>query len=85
MSKMIIEKSLDGTMEAKNIDNGLRFIIKVPIGSVVLTYSDNILKELKVLFVEDELNISKLLQDAIADYFFSFTIAHNGEEGLEKI
>jgi len=32
MSKMIIEKSLDGTIEAKNIDNGLRFIIKIPLG-----------------------------------------------------
>ncbi|WP_321315596.1 PAS domain S-box protein [Halarcobacter sp.] len=35
MSKMIIEKSLDGTIEAKNKDNGLLFIIKIPIGSVV--------------------------------------------------
>lgn len=47
--------------------------------------SDEILlKELKVLFVEDEVNISKLLKDAISDYFFSFTVANNGEEGLEK-
>ncbi|WP_321471519.1 response regulator transcription factor [Halarcobacter sp.] len=46
--------------------------------------NENILKELKVLFVEDEVNISKLLKDAISDYFFSFTIANNGEEGLEK-
>ncbi len=30
------------------------------------------------------INISKLLKDALADYFFSFTIANNGEEGLEK-
>ncbi|RXJ63752.1 DNA-binding response regulator [Halarcobacter anaerophilus] len=37
-----------------------------------------------MLFVEDEINISKLLKDALADYFFSFTIANNGEEGLEK-
>lgn len=44
----------------------------------------NILKELKVLFVEDEVNISKLLKDALSDYFFSFTVASNGEEGLEK-
>ncbi len=43
-----------------------------------------LLKELKILFVEDEVNISKLLKDAIADYFFSFTIASNGEEGLQK-
>ncbi|QDF28937.1 response regulator transcription factor [Halarcobacter anaerophilus] len=45
---------------------------------------EKILKELKILFVEDEINISKLLKDALADYFFSFTIANNGEEGLEK-
>ncbi|PLY06633.1 MAG: PAS domain-containing sensor histidine kinase [Arcobacter sp.] len=32
MSKMIIEKSLNGTMEAKNIKNGLQFIIKIPLG-----------------------------------------------------
>ena len=32
MSKMIIEKSLDGTMEAKNTRNGLKFIIKIPLG-----------------------------------------------------
>lgn len=43
-----------------------------------------LLKELKVLCVEDEANISKLLKAAIADYFFSFTIATNGEEGLKK-
>ncbi len=43
-----------------------------------------LLKELKILFVEDEINISKLLKDALADHFFSFTIASNGEEGLQK-
>ena len=32
MSKMIIEKSLDGTIEAKNINNGLEFTIKIPLG-----------------------------------------------------
>jgi len=49
-----------------------------------LNNKEKILKELKILFVEDEINISKLLKDALADYFFSFTIANNGEEGLEK-
>lgn len=43
-----------------------------------------LLKELKILFVEDEVNISKLLKDALSEYFFSFTIANNGEEGLSK-
>ncbi len=47
--------------------------------------SDEILlKELKILFVEDEVNISKLLKDALSDYFFSFTVANNGQEGLTK-
>lgn len=32
MSKMIIEKSLDGTIEAKNRENGIEFIIKIPLG-----------------------------------------------------
>ncbi len=32
MSKMIIEKSLLGTIEAKNSDSGLEFIIKIPLG-----------------------------------------------------
>ncbi len=32
MSKMIIEKSLNGTIEAKNIDDGLQFLIKIPLG-----------------------------------------------------
>ena len=45
---------------------------------------ENLLKELKILFVEDEVNISKLLKDALSEYFFSFTVASNGEEGLEK-
>lgn len=43
-----------------------------------------LLKELKILFVEDEVNISKLLKDAISEYFFSFSIANNGEEGLKR-
>ena len=43
-----------------------------------------LLKELKILFVEDEVNISKLLKDALSDYFFSFTVAYDGKEGLEK-
>ncbi len=45
---------------------------------------ESILKELKILFVEDEVNISKLLKDALSDYFFSFTVASDGEEGLQK-
>ena len=32
MSKMIIEKSLDGTIEAKNYENGLQFSIEIPLG-----------------------------------------------------
>jgi len=32
MSKMIIEKSLDGTIRVENINNGLKFTIKIPLG-----------------------------------------------------
>ncbi|MGB6329696.1 MAG: response regulator transcription factor [Halarcobacter sp.] len=45
---------------------------------------ENMLKELKILYVEDEVNISKLLKDALSDYFFSFTVANDGTEGLQK-
>ena len=49
-----------------------------------MSNDESILKELKILFVEDEVNISKLLKDALADYFYSFTVASDGLEGLEK-
>ena len=42
------------------------------------------LKELKVLLVEDEEKLAKLLKNAIGDSFYSFTIANDGEEGIEK-
>lgn len=41
------------------------------------------LKELKVLLVEDEENISRLLKDAIGDNFHSFIVASDGVEGRE--
>jgi len=46
--------------------------------------SNKILKELKVLLVEDEKNLASLLKSAIGDSFYSFSISCNGEEGLEK-
>ena len=42
------------------------------------------LKSLRVLLVEDEENIARLLKDAIGDSFYSFTLAKDGEEGIEK-
>ncbi len=45
---------------------------------------NNFLKELKVLLVEDEENLSQLLKNAIGDNFDSFTIANNGKDGIEK-
>ncbi|MEA1956647.1 MAG: response regulator transcription factor [Campylobacterota bacterium] len=42
------------------------------------------LKNLRVLFVEDEKNIAKLLKEAIGDSFYSFTLAKDGNDGLEK-
>ncbi|RXK14674.1 DNA-binding response regulator [Halarcobacter mediterraneus] len=37
-----------------------------------------------MLFVEDENNISKLLKNAVSDYFYSFITAKDGKEGIEK-
>jgi len=42
------------------------------------------LKSLRVLLVEDEENIARLLKDAIGDSFHSFTLAKDGKEGIEK-
>ncbi|AXH12284.1 response regulator transcription factor [Halarcobacter bivalviorum] len=44
----------------------------------------NLLNDLKILCVEDEENISKLLKNAIGENFYSFAIAKDGIEGLEK-
>ena len=44
----------------------------------------NELKKLKVLLVEDEKNLATLLKNAIGDSFYSFLIAHDGNEGIEK-
>ena len=45
---------------------------------------NNSLKNLKVLLVEDEENLSNLLKNAIGDNFYSFITASNGNEGIEK-
>jgi len=45
---------------------------------------NRVLKRLKVLLVEDEENLASLLKNAIGDSFYSFTIANDGQEGLEK-
>jgi DNA-binding response OmpR family regulator len=44
---------------------------------------DKKLKSLKVLLVEDELEIAKLLKSAIGDSFRSFLLAGDGVEGYE--
>lgn len=41
------------------------------------------LKELKVLLVEDEENLARLLKGAIGDSFHSFIVAKDGQEGKE--
>lgn len=46
--------------------------------------SNKILKGLKVLLVEDEDKLALLLKNAIGDSFYSFTLAKDGVEGLEK-
>jgi len=45
---------------------------------------NKILKSLKVLLVEDEKKLALLLKNAIGDNFYSFSVANDGEEGLEK-
>ncbi|MBU1658844.1 response regulator transcription factor [bacterium] len=45
---------------------------------------NKILKELKVLLVEDEEKLSSLLKKAIGDNFYAFYIANNGKEGMDK-
>ena len=46
--------------------------------------SNDLLKTLKILVVEDEKRLAQLLKDAISDSFFSVVIASNGEDGLKK-
>ena len=41
------------------------------------------LKTLRVLLVEDEVKLSTLLKNAIGDSFYKFSVANDGEEGLE--
>ncbi len=41
------------------------------------------LKTLRVLLVEDEEKLSSLLKNAIGDSFYKFSVAANGQEGLE--
>jgi len=44
---------------------------------------NRVLKELRVLLVEDEEKLATLLKNAIGDSFYSFHIGSNGKEGLE--
>lgn len=46
--------------------------------------SSDVLKDLVLLFVEDEDNIRKSMQDAIGDKFNKVIMAQNGDEGLKK-
>jgi len=44
--------------------------------------SDSALKKLTLLYVEDEVNLARLMEEAIAREFGRFLLAHDGEEGL---
>ncbi len=46
--------------------------------------SHSLLKDMKVLIVEDESTLARLLKDAIGDYFFNVTLAKDGEDGIKK-
>jgi len=43
----------------------------------------HLLKNLSVLLVEDEHHLAQLLEDAIGSHFKTFSLAHDGQEGLE--
>ena len=44
----------------------------------------NKLKDVNVLLVEDEYELSSSLKSAIGEYFYSFTLASNGIDGLKE-
>jgi len=44
----------------------------------------NKLKNINVLLVEDEYELSSSLKSAIGEYFYSFTLASNGIDGLKE-
>lgn len=44
---------------------------------------NRVLKELKILLVEDEESIARLLKEAIGENFHSFSVAKDGVEGIE--
>ena len=46
--------------------------------------SEALLKRVTLLYVEDEENLARLMQEAIAHEFDRFLLAHNGKEGLER-
>ena len=45
---------------------------------------ESILKDLSILYVEDEDDIREMLKDVLKDDFKKFVTAKNGEEGLQK-
>lgn len=45
---------------------------------------NKLLKKLRILLVEDEENLANLLKGAIGENFYSFSVAKDGEEGLER-
>lgn len=45
---------------------------------------NKLLKELKVLLVEDEEKLSSLLKSAIGDNFYAFYVANNANDGMQK-
>lgn len=46
---------------------------------------ENLLKDLKILIVEDEKRLAQLLKDAINDYFFFCNYCKRWERGFKKV
>lgn len=45
---------------------------------------NNLLKDLKILIVEDEITLARLLKEAFSDTFYSVTTAVDGIDGIKK-
>jgi DNA-binding response OmpR family regulator len=46
--------------------------------------NSKLLEDLKILIVEDESTLARLLKDAIGEFFYNVTLAKDGEDGLKK-
>ena len=84
MSKMIIESKFAGRIQAKRIDNGLSFTIELPKYNQGDDTWKQLIRKLKILYVEDDLVHREELSDYLSRRVGRLYLAENGEQGLEK-